>query len=58
MRSNSLKSWKPRWPKQPLRADCATDDMSADLCTADLNGDGTADGADLAILLGGWGACP
>ena len=27
-------------------------------CVADINGDGTVDGADLAALLAGWGACP
>ncbi|MDA0803523.1 MAG: hypothetical protein O2819_07200 [Planctomycetota bacterium] len=27
----------------------------APACTADLNGDGVRDGADLALLLGGWG---
>ena len=27
-------------------------------CAGDFNGDGTVDGADLATLLGGWGACP
>jgi len=26
--------------------------------SADLNGDGTVDGADLALLLGSWGPCP
>jgi len=26
-------------------------------CPADLNGSGTVDGADLAIILGSWGAC-
>jgi hypothetical protein len=25
---------------------------------ADLNGDAYTDGADLAIMLGAWGACP
>jgi hypothetical protein len=25
---------------------------------ADCNRDGTVDGADLTIVLGGWGACP
>jgi hypothetical protein len=24
----------------------------------DVNGDGTTNGSDLAVLLGGWGACP
>jgi len=32
------------WPHQPYNAD--------------LNGDGTVEGADLGILLGGWGQCP
>ena len=27
-------------------------------CLGDLDGDGTVGGADLATLLGGWGACP
>jgi hypothetical protein len=27
-------------------------------CPGDLNGNGTVDSADLAILLGAWGACP
>ncbi|MDZ4832090.1 MAG: hypothetical protein SGJ09_18090 [Phycisphaerae bacterium] len=44
------------------RADTgATDSGRADLfslpdCPADLNGDGTVDGADLSILLGAWGS--
>jgi hypothetical protein len=25
---------------------------------SDINGDGTVDGADLALILGEWGACP
>jgi formylglycine-generating enzyme required for sulfatase activity len=32
--------------------DCAGD------CTGDLDGSGTVDGADLAVLLGAWGPCP
>jgi hypothetical protein len=28
------------------------------VCAGDLNGDGTTDGADLGLLLGGWGPCP
>ena len=27
-------------------------------CPADLTSDGQVDGADLTMLLGGWGACP
>jgi hypothetical protein len=27
-------------------------------CPADLNSDGAVDGADLGLLLGGWGVCP
>ena len=27
-------------------------------CPADLNGDGLVNGADLGLLLGGWGPCP
>lgn len=27
-------------------------------CTADLNGDGVVNGADLGLLLGAWGLCP
>lgn len=27
-------------------------------CLGDLNGSGTVDGADLALVLGNWGACP
>ena len=27
-------------------------------CPADLNGDGIVDGADLGLMLGGWGVCP
>jgi agmatine deiminase len=30
---------------------------SADNCTGDLDGSGTVDAADLAVLLGAWGAC-
>jgi hypothetical protein len=26
-------------------------------CAADLNGNGTVDGADLGIMLGAWGPC-
>jgi len=27
-------------------------------CSADINGDGTVDVADLLILIGAWGPCP
>ena len=27
-------------------------------CPGDINGDGVVDGADLAVLLAGWGQCP
>jgi hypothetical protein len=30
---------------------------TVDACTGDFNGSGLVDGADLAILLGSWGAC-
>lgn len=33
---------------------CATDSCA----TADINCDGTVNGADLGLLLAGWGACP
>jgi hypothetical protein len=29
----------------------------AGACAEDLNGDGTVNGADFALLLGVWGAC-
>lgn len=31
---------------------------SAPTCPGDFNDDGMVDGADLAVLLGSWGACP
>jgi hypothetical protein len=36
----------------------ATAAAAASSCPADLNGDGVVNGADLAILLQGWGRCP
>ncbi len=30
----------------------------SEVCSADVNGDGVVDAADLAILLGEWGPCP
>jgi nitrous oxidase accessory protein NosD len=32
--------------------------QTCDACAGDLDGDGKVDGADLAILLSKWGACP
>jgi hypothetical protein len=34
------------------------EDGVPDLCGTDLDGDGSVGGADLAVLLGRWGACP
>ena len=34
------------------------DDGDGDTCVADLDGNGSVDGADLSILLGSWGVCP
>jgi hypothetical protein len=31
---------------------------SCSACAADLDGSGSVDGGDLAVLLGSWGACP
>jgi len=28
-----------------------------EVCTGDLDGDGSVDAADLGVLLGGWGVC-
>ena len=37
---------------------CLGGHTCVDSCPADLNGNGTVDGADLGILLASWGPCP
>ena len=36
----------------------AIEECFGKICAGDIDGDGTVDGADLAVLLGSWGACP
>lgn len=55
-----LGSWRPDPPWAPPPNSIYTFRFSFedDSCPADLDGSGTVGPADLAVLLGNWGACP